>query len=59
MPEPLPAATASSSLCVIDRELTFAVAPSAGADDTGNQWDTDETIKALMAHNARLRAACP
>lgn len=58
--EAMPAVVAVSqtSLCQIDRPLTFSVAPTAGANDTGNRWDTDETIKELIAHNARLRAAC-
>ena len=55
-----PAASVSeSSLCQIDREQTFAVAPEADANDPTNKYDTDETVKNLIAHNARLRAACP
>lgn len=56
---PAVASVSETSLCQIDRTLTFAVAPVADADDAGNKWDTDDTVQALMAHNARLRAACP
>lgn len=56
---PAVASVSETSLCQIDRALTFAVAPVADANDVGNKFDTDETVKALMAHNTRLRAACP
>ena len=49
----------NSSWCQGDSELGYAAADSAGQDDPGNQMDTDETVKEIQAHNARLRAACP
>jgi hypothetical protein len=39
--------------------IGYAPAPAAGADDPGNRFDTDETVRELQEHNARLRAACP
>ena len=56
---PAVASASETSLCQVDRAVTYSVAPAADANDAGNKWDTDETVKALMAHNARLRAACP
>ena len=54
-----PAASVSlTSLCQVDRELSYSVAPTENADDAGNKWDTDATIRDLIAHNARYRAAC-
>lgn len=51
--------TALTSLCLVDWDIPVRPAPGAGADDPGNRFDTDETTDALLAHNARLRAACP
>lgn len=48
-----------SSWCQGDKPISFAPAPAAGANDPGNQFDTDETVRELQAHNARYRAACP
>lgn len=56
---PAVASVSETSLCQVDRVVTYSVAPIADANDAGNKWDTDETVKALMAHNARLKAACP
>lgn len=39
--------------------MSYVPAPAAGADDPGNRYDTDETVRELQAHNARYRAACP
>lgn len=46
-----------SDFCLNDREVKFSVAPGAG-DDAGNQYDTDETVKDLIEHNAVLRRLC-
>lgn len=51
--------TALTSLCLVDWDIPVRPAPGAGADDPGNRFDTDETTDTLLAHNARLRAACP
>jgi hypothetical protein len=36
-------------------KFSIAVAPG---DDPGNQFDTDETVKDLIEHNAVLRKLC-
>lgn len=38
--------------------VRFQPAPAAGADDPGNQFDTDETVKDLIEHNAVFRRLC-
>lgn len=48
-----------SSWCQGDRPVSYAPAPVAGVDDPGNRFDTEETVRELQQHNARLRAACP
>lgn len=55
---PAVASASETSLCQVDRPQTFAVAPKADQDDPGNKYDTEETVKNLIAHNARLKAAC-
>lgn len=47
-----------SDFCLHDREVRFAVAPAAGADDPGNLFDTEETVKDLIEHNAVRRKLC-
>lgn len=49
----------NSSWCQGDRTISYNPAPEAGADDPGNRYDSDETVKEAQAHNARYRAACP
>ena len=53
------ASVSETSICQIDTPQSFSVAPEAGQDDPGNRYDTDATIRNLIAHNARLAAACP
>jgi hypothetical protein len=50
---------AASSWCQGDRTVSYSPAPAAGADDPGNRYDTEETVRELQEHNARLRGACP
>jgi len=38
--------------------VKFSIAPDAVADDPGNVFDTEETIKDLIEHNAVLRRLC-
>lgn len=38
--------------------VRFNPAPSAGVDDPGNTFDTDETAKDLIEQNAAWRAIC-
>lgn len=47
-----------SDLCLNDREVKYSVAATPGQDDLGNQYDTDETVKDLIEHNAVLRRLC-
>ena len=49
----------NSSWCQGDRPLSYAQADEAGQDDPGNTMDSDPTVEAIQAHNARYRAACP
>jgi hypothetical protein len=47
-----------SDFCLNDREVRYSVAPAPGVDDAGNQFDTDETVRGLIEHNAVLRRLC-
>ena len=47
-----------SDTCLTMKVVRFQPAPAAGADDQGNQFDTDETVKDLIAQNAAWRAIC-
>ena len=47
-----------SDFCLNDREVRYSVAPAPGADDAGNKFDTDETVRDLIEHNAVLRRLC-
>lgn len=47
-----------SDFCLNDREVRYSVAPAPGVDDAGNQFDTDETVRDLIEHNAVLRRLC-
>lgn len=55
--EPLRSVT--DTYCINDRVVTFEPAPTSGMDDPGNQHDTDETVNALLEHNAVHRRLCP
>lgn len=41
----------ASDFCLVDQRLTVEAAPGIGADDPGNQYDTDETVEQVLAHN--------
>lgn len=47
-----------SDFCLIDRKVTVEPAPAAGTDDPGNQWDTDETVHAILEHNSIHERIC-
>lgn len=47
-----------SDFCLNDREVRYSVAPAPGVDDAGNKFDTDETVRDLIEHNAVLRRLC-
>ena len=38
--------------------VRFQPAPTPGADDPSNQFDTDETVADLIEHNAVFRRLC-
>ena len=40
-----------SDFCLNDRRISFEPAPTAGADDPGNQYDTEQTGDEILAHN--------
>lgn len=47
-----------SDFCLNGKIISLSVAPGKDADDPGNQYDTDETVEEVLAHNAALVAAC-
>lgn len=47
-----------SDFCLNDREVKYSVAAEPGQDDPGNQFDSDETVKDLIEHNAVWRRLC-
>ena len=47
-----------SSWCQGDSPISYAQTDHAGQDDPGNQFDSDETVAEIQAHNARREAAC-
>jgi len=47
-----------SDFCQNDREVKFSIAPEDGADDPGNQYDTEATVADLIEHNAVRRRLC-
>lgn len=47
-----------SDFCLNDREVRYNVATESGVDDAGNLFDTDETVRDLIEHNAVLRRLC-
>lgn len=53
-----PPKTASDSYCLIARPISFANAPEGLVNDLDNKFDTDETVKEIMAHNASYDGAC-
>ena len=48
-----------SDFCLNDRQLSSNAAPAAGIDDPGNQYDSDETLLSIYAHNAVHQSLCP
>ena len=47
-----------SDFCLNDREVKFSVAPAPKADDPLNQYDSDDTVRDLIEHNAVRRRLC-
>lgn len=54
-PEPLRIA---SDFCLAGKRLTAEPAPSAGVDDPGNRFDTDQTFAEVVEHNAVWDRLC-
>lgn len=49
----------ASDFCLNDRKLTIEPAPVLGADDPGNQWDSEQTVTDVLEHNAVHERLCP
>lgn len=47
-----------NDFCLIDKRVSVEPAPVAGADDVGNQWDTDQTLAEVLEHNAVHDRVC-
>lgn len=47
-----------SDTCLTMQAVRFDPAPAPGIDDPGNQYDTDQTVKDLIAQNAAWRRLC-
>lgn len=45
--------TTVSDFCLNDRRISVSVEPGSGAEDAtpGNQYDTDQTVFEVLAHN--------
>lgn len=48
----------ASDFCLVAKRLTAEPAPTVGADDPGNRFDTDETLDQILSHNAAFGALC-
>lgn len=48
-----------SDFCLSAQRITAEPAPSIGADDPGNRFDTDETLFQVLEHNAVVDRLCP
>ena len=46
-------------MCLNDRRISIAPAPSPAADDQGNAFDSDQTVDEVLEHNAVLDRLCP
>lgn len=44
--------------CLLAKRLSAEPAPTAGADDPGNQYDTDQTFSEVLAHNEVYDRTC-
>ena len=48
-----------SDFCLAGKRISAEPAPTAGADDPGNRYDTDETFGQVLEHNAAYDRLCP
>jgi hypothetical protein len=49
----------ASDFCLADQRVEPSISPVAGADDPGNQHDSEPTVLALFAHNEVHDRLCP
>ncbi len=49
----------ASDLCLTAQRISAEPAPSVGADDPGNHYDTDETFRSILEHNEVIDRLCP
>ena len=47
-----------SDFCQVAQRITAEPAPSIGADDPGNHFDTDDTLMQVLGHNGVFDALC-
>lgn len=47
-----------SDFCLVDKTITAEPAPQPGANDVGNNWDTEQTVHEVITHNAVHRSLC-
>lgn len=47
-----------SDLCLNSQRISAEPAPEEGADDFGNQWDTDKTFSLVLEHNEVMDRLC-
>lgn len=47
-----------SDFCQVAQRISAEPAPSIGADDPGNRFDTDETLMQVLEHNGVVDALC-
>lgn len=48
----------ASDFCLAGKRLSGDPAPASGADDLGNQWDTEQTFLEILEHNAVWDKLC-
>jgi len=53
-----PLRTVSDTTCTAMKRISANPAPTPGADDFGNQFDTDLTFGEILAHNAAFDRLC-
>jgi hypothetical protein len=48
-----------SDLCLAAKRISAEPAPTKGADDPGNRFDSDETFDQVLEHNEIYDRLCP
>jgi hypothetical protein len=44
--------------CLLDQRISAEPAPISGADDPGNQWDSEQTLREILEHNEVIDRLC-